>query len=64
MQVISINLRDEQVKVLEYLKITKKITSRAEFFRRLFDQEVNNIVTLYERFGILTNTQVIKQNGF
>ena len=63
MQVVSINLREEQLKFLEHLKTTGKIMNKSEFFRRLFDQEIYKIVTLYERFGILTESEVYKRNG-
>ena len=53
MRIISVNLREEQIKILDDLKILNKIASRSEFFRRLLDQEISKMVTLYERFSLI-----------
>ena len=61
MKVVSINLRDEQINMINDMKEKNQIMNKSEFFRRLFDQEVYKMITLYERLGILKKMEIYNE---
>ena len=53
MKILTINLRDEQINILNKAKKMNKIVSKSEFFRTLFDTYAREMIRLYDRFEMI-----------